>query len=165
MADVDPAFSLAVPATKDHLSTIRLFGAAAAAHLGAGSDSVEDLRLALSEACAIAMGGDGDGPGRVEVVLSPTRGGVHVEVRGDRVPGSGNGDQAEAGEIGDAEDTSGRDLGMALLQALVRDLSILEGTDGSVRLAFDVTLAADANGEEDTYPSESSPTPGRASDH
>lgn len=158
----DRALRLRVPATRDYLATIRLFGAAAAKHLGGDSDSAEDLRLALSEASGLAMAGAGEGS-RIEVTLTPVDvgSGVQVEVRRDGAPGGvaprADRDDGDGGE-GGAEDGAG-DLALALLRALVTDLSV-DGEDPS-RLAFSLEFGGRVS---DMPTPEGSATGGHASD-
>lgn len=52
------AFELEVPPLAEHLGTARSFAAALARRFGASGDVVEDLKLAVSEACTDAMASD-----------------------------------------------------------------------------------------------------------
>lgn len=52
------AFALALPSRSEHLGTARSFAAAVARHFAVAGEAVEDLKIAISEACvdAIAAG-------------------------------------------------------------------------------------------------------------
>jgi anti-sigma regulatory factor (Ser/Thr protein kinase) len=147
---------LQVPAIREYLATIRLFGAAAVTHFGGDTDASEDLRLALSESGGLVMRGAAAGD-RVQVTLAAAEDGTNVrtEVRRDassNPPQADRTDREEAGASGDdGEDAA--DLALALLRALVTELSVEdeEGGGGPVRLSFSLALGA---GVEDR------PTPG-----
>jgi hypothetical protein len=71
-------YSLSVPARPEYLATARLFAASVGRLLGSSEEQVEDLRLAVSEACTQAIaGGSTD---RVTVELVPAGGSVTVQV-------------------------------------------------------------------------------------
>ena len=133
---------LRVPATTEHLAVARLFGAGAARHFGGTADDVEDLRLAVSEACTMAMQA-ARSPGVLEVAVWPTQGGVTACVRTEPPGNDGRqGDGATAGAIvhdlfnGWAAD---------LLRAMVVSLRVEPDPDGQVTLTFVFDL--DANGD------------------
>lgn len=145
---------LRVPATQEYLATIRLFGAAAAAHFGAGTDAAEDLRLALSESSALVMGGAG--AGHVQITLAPSDDGANVQVEVRR-EGSSGGSEPSHEAAGDHEDAA--ELALALLRALVTDLTV-DGGEGEGRpaaLSFSFALAAD---DADIWAHEESTLPG-----
>ena len=134
---------LAVPAREDYLATIRLFGAAAAPHLGGDTDSAEDLRLALSEASALVMAGAGPGS-RIEITLTPAEegGDIRVGVRRDGPPSADAArDDVEGNGEGEQDEAPG--LALALLRALVTDLAF-DGEDGTDGLTFGLSPAGAA---------------------
>jgi serine/threonine-protein kinase RsbW len=95
--------------------TVRLVTAAVARRSDCKDAVVEEIRLAVGEACAVMIGADGASAGsadQVEVVLSATKG-FHVTVTG-RVEG---------------DDPGFRDIGLdpwALLGGLSEDLTVTE---------------------------------------
>lgn len=52
------AFDLELPPNAEHLGTARAFAAALARSLGASGEAIEDLKLAISEACTDALAAD-----------------------------------------------------------------------------------------------------------
>ena len=51
----DGSFSLELPPLAEHLGTARSFSAAVARHFGVSGEVVEDLKIAISEACIDAL--------------------------------------------------------------------------------------------------------------
>jgi len=70
--------SIAIPADPAYVGTVRYFAATVARHAGLEEELTDDLRLAVSEACAGAIEAGVTGPIRVALWLEP--GGVAVEV-------------------------------------------------------------------------------------
>jgi anti-sigma regulatory factor (Ser/Thr protein kinase) len=130
---------LQVPAAADHLGTARLFGAAAGRRFGADENVVEDLRLAVSEACTIALQAS-RGAQSVVVTVGPVPGGLGAEVRTDtgRAPSE---EEESAGPLGGAEPADG--WGTELLQAMVSGLTLEPGPDGQIIVSFVLPLASE----------------------
>jgi anti-sigma regulatory factor (Ser/Thr protein kinase) len=125
--------SLAFPPEPRLLGTVRLVVSIVARKAGMDEESVEDLKVAVSEACAVAVG-DLNRAGRpdlIELEMIETADRVGVEVR-DRAPPAGNPDPPSAadGELSD------RELGLALVGALVDDLQIAALEGGGNRTSF-----------------------------
>jgi anti-sigma regulatory factor (Ser/Thr protein kinase) len=116
---------LAFPPEPRLLGTIRLVVGIVARKAGMGAEGIEDLKVAVSETCAVAVGdlnraGLSD-PIEVDLVEGVDRFGIEVR---DHAPASA---QAFGGPPdGEVDD---RELGLALVGALVDDLktSSLEG--------------------------------------
>jgi len=70
--------SLAFPADPAYVGTVRLFVATLARHAGLQEELTDDLRLAVSEACAEAM--EAGATGSIRVALTLGSGGIAVEV-------------------------------------------------------------------------------------
>lgn len=70
--------SLAIPADPAHVGTVRYFVATIARHAGMPEELTNDLRLAVSEACAEAI--DAGVTGSIRVALSLDPEGMAVEV-------------------------------------------------------------------------------------
>jgi anti-sigma regulatory factor (Ser/Thr protein kinase) len=123
---------LAFPPEPRLLGTIRLVVGIVARKAGMGAEGIEDLKVAVSETCAVAVGdlnraGLAD-PIEVDLVEGVDRFGIEVR---DRAPAPANASGGPRdGEVDD------RELGLALVGALVDDLktSALEG--GGNRTSF-----------------------------
>ena len=130
-ADAPATVRLAFPPEARLLGTIRLVVGIVARKAGMDEEGVEDLKVAVSETCAVAVGdlnraGVAD-PIEIDLVEAVDRFGIEVRDRAPAVPAS----PADAeGEVDD------RELGLALVGALVDDLktSTLEG--GGNRTSF-----------------------------
>ena len=114
------------------LGTIRLVVGVVARKAGMGEEGIEDLKVAVSETCAVAVGdlhraGRAD-PIEVDLVESVDRFGIEVR---DRAPAP----TAAAGDPADGE-VDDRELGLALVGALVDDLKTATLTDGGNRTSF-----------------------------
>jgi hypothetical protein len=70
--------SIAIPADPAFVGTVRYFAATVARHAGLEEELTDQLRLAVSEACAGAIEAGVTGPIRVALSLEP--GGIAVEV-------------------------------------------------------------------------------------
>jgi serine/threonine-protein kinase RsbW len=138
--------SLVLPALPEHVRTARLVVVAAARRAGLDDQLVDELRLAVGEACARAVGlHRRDAPGeRIVITVSdePTRLTVSVVDRGptanapvdDLVAGEpADGVVADvSGVIEDLDsfDSFDPDLPLALLNGLVDGLDVAPGADG-----------------------------------
>jgi anti-sigma regulatory factor (Ser/Thr protein kinase) len=114
------------------LGTIRLVVGVVARKAGMGEEGIEDLKVAVSETCAVAVGdlhraGRAD-PIEVDLVESDDRFGIEVR---DRAPAP----TAAAGDPADGE-VDDRELGLALVGALVDDLKTATLADGGNRTSF-----------------------------
>ena len=123
---------LAFPPEPRLLGTIRLVVGIVARKAGMGEEGVEDLKVAVSETCAVAVG-DLNRAGRpdpIEVDLVEGADRFGIEVR-DRAPSPSGvpGDPAD-GEVDD------RELGLALVGALVDDLKTATLEGGGNRTTF-----------------------------
>ena len=132
-AAVTPAtVRLAFPPEARLLGTLRLVVGIVARKAGMGEEGVEDLKVAVSETCAVAVG-DLSRAGRldpIEIDLVEGTDRFGVEVR-DRAPApvAAPGDPVD-GEVDD------RELGLALVGALVDDLKTSTLDGGGNRTSF-----------------------------
>ena len=113
------------------LGTIRLVVGVVARKAGMGEEGIEDLKVAVSETCAVAVGdllraGRGD-PIEIDLVESADRFGIEVR---DRAPAASAAPGAADAEVDD------RELGLALVGALVDDLKTATLADGGNRTSF-----------------------------
>jgi anti-sigma regulatory factor (Ser/Thr protein kinase) len=121
---------LAIPPEPRLLGTVRLVVGIVARKAGMGEEGVEDLKVAVSETCAVAVG-DLSRAGRldpieIDLVEGPDRFGIEVR---DRAPAPVPGDPVD-GEVDD------RELGLALVGALVDDLKTATLEGGGNRTTF-----------------------------
>jgi anti-sigma regulatory factor (Ser/Thr protein kinase) len=139
MATVELRFS----AQPEHVRTARLVAAAVARRAGVDEAVLDEVRLAVGEACSRAVGlhlGHGI-TAPVKVVLTEEEKSFSIEV-GDEVPHPGGGagadarerDGASSGGSPDPEaDADGEDeMGLAVISGLVDDVEVLSNEDGGV---------------------------------
>ncbi|MFE6049501.1 ATP-binding protein [Kitasatospora sp. NPDC056446] len=136
MATVELRFS----ALPEHVRTARLVAAAVARRAGVDESVLDEVRLAVGEACSRAVGLHQRGGigGTVRVALTDQEKRFLIEVEDEAgpaaVPASGS---AEGGEPD--EDT----LGLAVISGLVEDLEVTNGTDGGlIRMSWPVSVAS-----------------------
>ncbi|MFG2720735.1 ATP-binding protein [Streptomyces sp. NPDC048416] len=134
MATVELRFS----AQPEHVRTARLVAAAVARRAGVDEAVLDEVRLAVGEACSRAVGmhrSHGiDSP--VHVVLTEEEKLFSIEV-GDGVPGSGGGAAAVPGVRGpapddDLDDGAEDEMGLAVISGLVDDVEVISGESGGV---------------------------------
>ena len=72
------SFTLCVPAAAEHMTTVRAFAGAVARRCGFDEDVIEDVKLAVSEACAgpIDAGVSGD----IDLAVTDDGGALRLEV-------------------------------------------------------------------------------------
>ena len=121
------ALSLRLVAVPDNVMLVRQALDGAARELGADSAIVEDLKLAVTEACSnVVKYAYRGSPGDLEVTLDPVEAGFSVVVRDD---GSWLEQAVAEGDAGG--------LGIPLMQAVTRRFEISSAENGTtVRLDF-----------------------------
>jgi anti-sigma regulatory factor (Ser/Thr protein kinase) len=126
---------LAFPPEPRLLGTVRLVVGIVARKAGMDDEGIEDLKVAVSEACAVAIA-DLNRAGRpdlIELDLVEAADRVGIEVRDRAPPASRLALMSDAnGEI----DLDDRQLGLALVGALVDDLRIAALEGGGSRTSF-----------------------------
>jgi serine/threonine-protein kinase RsbW len=120
---------LTLPARPENISVIRHVLGAFAEALRLPPDMVEDMRLAVTEACTnvVRHAYDDDEVGSIEVVMQPSADRLHVIVS-DRGRG-----------MGPSPDVDGPGLGLPLIAALADSLELLEAPMGGgnrLRMSF-----------------------------
>ncbi|MEU6173894.1 ATP-binding protein [Streptantibioticus parmotrematis] len=158
MATVELRFS----AQPEHVRTARLVAAAVARRSGVDEALLDEVRLAVGEACTRAVGlhrlNGVDLP--VRVLLTEEEKKFSIEV-GDEVPDEASGTAAARAE---ADDAAGRphpstpgsgepgaddgdddgQMGLAVISGLVDDVEVIAGpTGGSIRMTWPTTGPAD----------------------
>jgi anti-sigma regulatory factor (Ser/Thr protein kinase) len=148
-ADAGPApatVRLAFPPEPRLLGTVRLVVGIVARKAGMGEEGIEDLKVAVSETCAVAVG-DLNRAGRldpIEIDLVESADRFGIEVR-DRAPAP----TAAPGNPGDGE-IDDRELGLALVGALVDDLKTSTLQNGGNRTSFWLRRGPEALSSEPT---------------
>jgi serine/threonine-protein kinase RsbW len=139
---------LSFPPEPRLLGTIRLVVGIVARKAGMGAEGIEDLKVAVSETCAAAVGdlarsGRQD-PIEIDLLEAADRFGIEVRDRGSAPAqgGAGPGD----GEVDD------RELGLALVGALVDDLKTATLDGGGNRTSFWLRRGPEPLGPSDALP-------------
>ncbi|WP_030801482.1 ATP-binding protein [Streptomyces sp. NRRL S-337] len=144
MATVELRFS----ALPEHVRTARLVAAAVARRAGVDEAVLDEVRLAVGEACSRAVGlhesHDIESPVRVLLIEDEKKFSIEV---GDGVPGGTTAAGARgAGEAeGAAEsDAEGEDeMGLAVISGLVDDVEVTAGEEGGmIRMSWPTTTTA-----------------------
>ncbi len=141
---VEETVRLRVPASSGHLGTARIFGAAAGRRFGADEEAVADVRLAVSEACTIALQAS-RGAGSIVLAVRPVPGGLAAEVRTEPATGEAVVDGAQDMVVSQRADPADG-WGVELLQAMVSELSFEPGVDGQIVVSFVVPYAGHGAG-------------------
>jgi anti-sigma regulatory factor (Ser/Thr protein kinase) len=146
MATVELRFS----AQPEHVRTARLVAAAVARRAGVDEAVLDEVRLAVGEACSRAVGLHRNHgiTAPVKVVLTEKEKSFSVEV-GDEVPGpGGETGAAEAPGAGPGQPDTETDadsedeMGLAVISGLVDDVEVRSGADGEViRMSWPKTPA------------------------
>ena len=134
-AEAEATVTLRLPPSAAHVRTARLVAAAMARRSGVGEGQLDDVRLAVGEACARAVRLHERHGIPAAVTVEFAEGDRFRVTVLDRVDvAAGNGGPAATGvAAGRAPwaDPSGQALGLALLGAVVQDLSVDPAADGS----------------------------------
>ncbi|MGR8009194.1 ATP-binding protein [Streptomyces hypolithicus] len=157
-----PTVELRFSAQPEHVRTARLVAAAVARRAGVDEAVLDEVRLAVGEACTRAVGlhrSNGiAAPVRValteeektfsievgdEVPGSGSSAGLVPGVRGTSGPGSGPGAGSEALGSDSEADSDGEDeMGLAVISGLVDDVEVITGEFGGViRMSWPTTPA------------------------
>ncbi|MEX0169685.1 ATP-binding protein [Streptomyces sp. LMG1-1-1.1] len=148
MATVELRFS----AQPEHVRTARLVAAAVARRAGVDEAVLDEVRLAVGEACTRAVGlhRSNGVTTPIRVVLTEEEKTFSIAV-GDEVPGAGVAAADAAGVPGarssapveDFDDADGEDeMGLAVIRGLVDDVEVSAGEDGgTIRMSWPVSSA------------------------
>lgn len=130
-------WTLEIPAEAAYVSTARLFAGAMARHFGVPEEAVDDLKLAISEACngAIRLREAEEGARPILIEVSPEGTSLTFEIE----------DAIEAGPslAGDTTGDLTRGLSIELIQALFPEAQMLAGQGGGTRLRLSVPLGTE----------------------
>ncbi|MGW1163090.1 ATP-binding protein [Streptomyces sp. NPDC002513] len=141
MATVELRFS----ALPEHVRTARLVAAAVARRAGVEEAVLDEVRLAVGEACTRAVGlHQSNGiSAPVRVLLTEEEKQFSIEV-GDEAPHLAPGDKTPgaAGTVDDAE-AEEDEMGLAVISGLVDDVEVSAGEDGGlIRMSWPTTPPA-----------------------
>lgn len=130
MATVELRFS----ALPEHVRTARLVAAAVARRAGVDEAVLDEVRLAVGEACTRAVGlhqiGGISAP--VKVLLIEEEKQFSIEV-GDEAPHASSGERAPGAGPGDADGEADEDeMGLAVISGLVDDVEVSAGEHGGL---------------------------------
>jgi anti-sigma regulatory factor (Ser/Thr protein kinase) len=139
-AGTDVTVTLRLPPSAAHVRTARLIAAAMARRSGVGEEVLDEVRLAVGEACARAVRmQERQGVVAPVTVEFGETGRFQVSVvdgaktgSGDEITAMANGPGAPAPWA----DPSGDALGLALLGAVVQDLVVDQDADGGTRVTM-----------------------------
>lgn len=122
-------FSISFPAEGVHVSTARIFSAAVARHFGADAADIEDLKIALTEACGSAIShAKTGGSEKVRVAATPSAGMLTYEVNGHRRTDLLN---TPTGEIEQSTEEHMIALSAELIGALFPDAEFIDKPEGT----------------------------------
>ncbi|AZM89794.1 ATP-binding protein [Streptomyces sp. W1SF4] len=144
MATVELRFS----AQPEHVRTARLVAAAVARRAGLEEAVLDEVRLAVGEACSRAVGLHRSNglTAPVRVVLTEEEKSFSIEV-GDEVPGPAGGSAESVPGIAavlDPDADEEDEMGLAVISGLVDDVSVTSGeSGGTIRMSWPVAGAAD----------------------
>ena len=141
MATVELRFS----ALPEHVRTARLVAAAVARRAGVDEAVLDELRLAVGEACSRAVGlhQSSGSSAPVKVALIEEEKQFSIEV-GDEAPHVVPGDTPGAGQDVEAE-IEEDEMGLAVISGLVDDVQVSTGHDGGlIRMTWPTTPPATA---------------------
>ena len=139
MATVELRFS----ALPEHVRTARLVAAAVARRAGVDEAVLDEVRLAVGEACTRAVGLHQSGgiTAPVKVALIEEEKLFSIEV-GDEAPHSHPGDRQPGSAADDAE-AEEDEMGLAVISGLVDDVEVSAGEHGGlIRMTWPTTPAA-----------------------
>lgn len=136
-AETDVTVTLRLPPNAAHVRTARLIAAAMARRSGVGEDVLDEVRLAVGEACARAVRMQ-ERQGVAEPVTVEFSELTRFRVSVIDAAKTGADDELTAMANGAApwSDPSGDALGLALLGAVVQDLVVDQEADGGTRVTM-----------------------------
>ena len=132
-------FSIEFPPDAHHVSTARIFSAAVARHFGADPADIDDLKIALTEACGSAISHSrGARAQPIRVSASPASGMLTFEVNGHRRAELLDRRATASGEMNTEEQILA--LSAELISALFPDAEFVDTPEGTF---FRLSVLAD----------------------
>jgi anti-sigma regulatory factor (Ser/Thr protein kinase) len=131
-----PTVELLFSAQPEHVRTARLVAAQVARRAGVDEAALDEVRLAVGEACSRAVGlhRNNGVTEPVRVLLNEEEKKFSIEVV-DEVPGNATGSAPDTGDDTAADDEG--EMGLAVISGLVDDVEVIEGdTGGTIRMSW-----------------------------
>jgi len=137
-ATTEDQFRLEFSSEPDFISTARLFAGAAARYYGCDEDAVQDVKIAISEACTNAVKAHESAfvAMPVRVVVRPQSSFIEFEVidsGGGFERAAGNGEQTH-----ETDPLLENGIGLHIIQALFPDTEVGPNTEGGTTVRFSV---------------------------
>lgn len=133
-----PTVEVHIPPRSVYVGVVRLAIASLARAAGLDEEAVDDLKIAISEACATAVLGVAEASSAEPISITFTDSGDRLELTvADRGPGPAGAEMPEDTEGFDTRST----MSAALLASLVDDCSIAERDGGGTVTSFSVATA------------------------
>lgn len=123
--------TLRIPAEAAHVGTARIFAAAVARQAGVPEEQVDDLKLAISEACAVGVRDEGEGTIVVHADVDGAE--VAFEIVGEDIP------PPPADDLVATPESFRRTMGYDVIRSLFPEAAFLSET-GSIRFGVVVEL-------------------------
>ncbi|MBY8881402.1 ATP-binding protein [Actinacidiphila acidipaludis] len=126
-----PTVELLFSAQPEHVRTARLVAAAVARRAGVDEAALDEVRLAVGEACSRAVGlhrnSGVEDPVRVRLTEDEKKFSIEVA---DEVPGTSSGSNPGGGADEPADDEG--EMGLAVISGLVDDFEVIDGDKGGI---------------------------------
>ncbi|MCL2551541.1 MAG: ATP-binding protein [Actinomycetia bacterium] len=126
-----PTVELLFSAQPEHVRTARLVAAAVARRAGVDEAALDEVRLAVGEACSRAVGlhriSGVEDPVRVRLTEEEKKFSIEVA---DEVPGTPSGSAPDTGADEPADDEG--EMGLAVISGLVDDFEVIDGDKGGI---------------------------------
>jgi anti-sigma regulatory factor (Ser/Thr protein kinase) len=128
-----PTVELLFSAQPEHVRTARLVAAQVARRAGVDEASLDEVRLAVGEACSRAVGLHRNNGVQepVRVLLNEDDKKFSIEVV-DEVPGNATGGGPTGGTPTDDASEDEGEMGLAVISGLVDDVEVIDGERGGV---------------------------------
>ena len=120
-SDLLGTVELRIPSKPEWVAVARLAVAAIGNRLPFSAEEIEDLKLAMAEACTLCIT-QGTGAQTIDITCEAAASALRVEVRDDRY--RARGDLTFAQRSSNSDETEGEGLGVFLIQALMDDLQV-----------------------------------------
>jgi serine/threonine-protein kinase RsbW len=144
MTERSESFLIEFPPEAHYVSTARIFAAGVARTYGADEDLVEDLKIAVSEACTHAIKtrevGTSEGPVRLTVHRNAQL--LSFEAEDTGIMPAGEGREPVVPSSGSTSEDIARRLSLETIRALFPNTEIVANHEGGGNIRFSLTLPA-----------------------
>ena len=125
-----------IPASPDYVSILRLTISGIANKIGFSMDEIEDMKVAVSEACTNAIKHSEDN--KVDIIFNLLEDGMQIEIKDN-----GKGYDVGSIEIPDLSNPKESGLGIFIIQSLMDDVSIESKDDQGTTIKMTKYLGVD----------------------